>query len=223
MKATLLIPALSVLVPTVAFAQPEESESSTAFDHHVAPADHAFEISVGTGYTQGGGKLGEGMLDLEDVAGPGGSANIELGYRIIPHLTVGAYGSFARYANGDSLTDDVNVLAATAGVQAAWHFRPDRSVDPWVSLGAGWKGLWLDPDQGKATALQGFELARLQVGVDYRISPEVSIAPVIGGGLGMYVAQDSAMTTEYSEIDGKKVNFTGFAGVAGRFDLGGRR
>ena len=31
------------------------------------------------------------------------------------------------------------------------------------------------------------------------------------------------MTSDYNEIQGKKVNFTGFAGIAGRFDLGGRR
>lgn len=222
MKVLNIIPALSLLVPTIAFAQPETTESGARFDHHVTPADRAFEISIGTGYTQGAGELGEGMSDLQDIAGPGGAANLELGYRIIPHLTLGAYGSFARHSSGDSLADDTNVLAATAGIQAAWHFLPDRSIDPWVSLGTGWKAVWLDPDQGKATALQGFELARLQVGVDYRISPEVAISPVIGGGLGMFVAEDSPMTSDYNEIQGKKVNLTGFAGIAGRFDVGGR-
>ncbi len=226
MKTFKFLPALLVptfLVPTVAFAQPETTESGAPFSHHVAPADRAFEVSIGTGYTQGVGELGEGMTDLQDLAGPGGAANLELGYRIIPNLTLGAYGSFARYSKGDSLADDTSVLAASAGIQAAWHVLPDRSVDPWVSLGAGWNALWLDPDQGKATALQGFDLARLQVGVDYRISPEVAISPVIGGALGMFVAEDSTMTSDYNEIQGKKVNFTGFAGIAGRFDLGGRR
>jgi hypothetical protein len=31
------------------------------------------------------------------------------------------------------------------------------------------------------------------------------------------------MTTDLTEIDNKKVNFTGFAGVSGRFDIGGKR
>jgi hypothetical protein len=31
------------------------------------------------------------------------------------------------------------------------------------------------------------------------------------------------MTDGYTEITDKKVNFTGFAGLAGRFDLGGSR
>jgi hypothetical protein len=31
------------------------------------------------------------------------------------------------------------------------------------------------------------------------------------------------MTNDLTEIKDKKVNFTGFAGLSGRFDLGGRR
>jgi hypothetical protein len=220
MKAMHLIPALSLLgVSSLAVAE----DASTSFDHEVAPAKNAFEVGVATGYTQGGGKLGGNMGDLEDVAGPGGAVEVNLGYRIIPELSVGVYGTFSQYAHGDLIDSDTTVLAATAGVQAAWHFRPDRSVDPWISLGTGWKGLWLDPDAGKTTALQGFELARLQIGADYRVSREVAIAPVIGGSLSMFVSEDSPMTTEYTEIDDKQVNFTAFAGVSGRFDLGGSR
>lgn len=223
MKKTLLIPALSLLVPTVALAEPEQIDSPTAVDHYVAPADHAFELAIGAGYTQGAGKLGEGMDDLQDVAGAGAGANLELGYRIIPQLAVGAYGSFAGYSRGDSLADDMSVYTLAAGVQAAWHFRADRSVDPWVSLGAGWKALVLDPNEGEATALQGFDLARVRLGLDYRVSPEVSVSPVIGGSLGMFVAERTPMTSDYNEIEGKKVNFTGFAGLEAKFDLGGRR
>jgi hypothetical protein len=142
---------------------------------------------------------------------------------VIDHLTIGAYGTLAAFDNGDVLADDTNAIGATAGIQAAWHFRPDRSIDPWIRLGTGWKGLWLAPDQGKNTSLQGFELARLQIGVDYRISPEIAIAPVVGGSLGMFVSQDSPMTADYTEISDKQVNFTGFAGLAGTFDLGATR
>jgi hypothetical protein len=46
---------------------------------------------------------------------------------------------------------------------------------------------------------------------------------VIGGSLSMFISQDSPMTTDYDELTNKEVNFTGFAGVSGRFDLGGSR
>jgi len=223
MKAINLVPALSLLVPVAAHAQPESSDTGSYVDHHVAPISNAFEIGVGTGYSQGGGKLGGGMRNLEDLSGPGAAVELDLGYRIIPELSVGVYGTFSKYQHGDAIDSNTDVLGATAGVQAAWHFRPDRSIDPWVSLGTGWKGLWLNPDQGKVTSLQGFELARLQLGVDYRLSQDVAITPVIGGSLGLFVSQDSPMTTDYTEIQDKKANFTGFAGLSGRFDLGGKR
>jgi hypothetical protein len=163
------------------------------------------------------------MGSLEDVSGPGGVVEVDLGYRVLPYLSLGAYGTFSKYEHGDSIDSNTDVLGATAGLQGVVHFRPDTSIDPWVSLGTGWKGLWLDPSSGKTTSLQGLELARLQLGVDYRVSKDVAIAPVIGGSLSMFISQDSAMTTDLTEITDKKVNFTGFAGLAGRFDIGGSR
>lgn len=225
MKTMHLISAISLFAPAVAFAQPqgEAPEDSNAFDHPVAAPSNAFEISVGAGYSQGGGPVGGGMLHLEDLAGAGATVELDLGYRINPTFSIGAYGTFAKYTTGDRIDGHNDVLGATAGIQAAAHLRPDRSVDPWLSLGAGWKGLWLSPDQGKNTSLQGLDLARLQLGVDYRVNKDVSISPVIGGSLGLFVSQDSPMTNGYTEISDKKLNFTGFAGLAGRFDLGGKR
>ena len=152
---------------------------------------------------------------------PGGAVEVDLGYRIIPQLTVGAYGAFSKSQHGDLIDSNTGVLGATAGVQAAWHFRPHVSIDPWVSLGGGWRALWLDPGAGKVTSLQGFDLARLQLGVDYRVTKEIAISPVIGGSVSMFVSQDSPMTTRYTEIADKQVNFTGFVGLSGRFDFGG--
>jgi hypothetical protein len=227
MKAFKLFPALLLLVPTLvpalALAQPESPDTTTGFDHAVPPVSHALEIAIATGYAQGGGKLGGTMGNLEDVAGPGGAIELDLGYRIIPQLSVGAYGTFSKYQHGDGIDSNTDVLGATAGLQAAWHFRPETSIDPWVSLGTGWKALWLNPSSGKVTSLQGLELARLQIGADYRVSKDVAIAPVIGGSLSMFVSQDSPMTDSFTEIHDKKVNLTGFAGLSGRFDLGGSR
>jgi hypothetical protein len=222
MKAMKLFPAVVLMVvPAVAGAQPEPTDA-VGWGHAVAPVpDRTFEIAIATGYAQGGGKLGGDLGSLEDVTGPGGAVEVDLGIRIIPQLTVGLYGTLAKSQHGDRIDSDTSVLGATAGVQAAWHFRPHVSIDPWVSLGGGWRALWLDPDGGKVTSLQGFELARLQLGVDYRVTKEIAIAPVIGGSLSMFVSQDSPMTTGYTEIQDKKVNVTGFVGLSGRFDFGG--
>jgi hypothetical protein len=225
MKAMHLIPIVSLLAPTAALAQPQVDslDDTSGVDHHVAAPANDVEVAVATGYAQSAGPIGGSQQHLEDLTGPGGAVQLEVGYRIIPELSVGAYGSYQQAKHGDQLDSQIDVLGATAGVQAIGHLRPSRSIDPWISLGAGWKGLWLNAVQGKNTSLQGLELARLQIGVDYRVSPEVSIAPVIGGSLGMFLSEDSPMTTDYTEITDKKVGFTGFAGISGRFDLGGKR
>lgn len=216
MKAKKLIPALSLMIPAIAQAQPNES---SGIDRDLAPARNAIEISVGTGYAQGVGETGGDMADLDDLTGPGGALQLEVGYRVIPHLTIGGYGTFSLHDNGDVLADSTDVFGASAGVQAVVHLRPERSVDPWVKLGTGWKGLWLSPASGKNTSLQGLELARLQLGVDYRITPEIAIAPVVGGSLGLFLSQNSPMTADYTELANKEVHFTGFAGLAGTFDI----
>jgi hypothetical protein len=227
MKAMKLVPVVSLLVPALvpalAHAAPEAIEAEGGFDHEVASVKNAFEIGIATGYTQGGGNLGDDMGNLEDISGPGAAVELDLAYRLLPQLSVGVYGTFATYQEGDLIDSSTDVLGATAGIQAAWHFRPDRSIDPWVSVGTGWTGLWLDPSDGKATSLQGLELARLQVGADYRLTENIAIAPVIGGSVSMFLAQDSAMTAELTEIEEKEVNVTAFAGLSGRFDLGGAR
>jgi hypothetical protein len=212
---------LLMIVPGVAGAQPAPADT-VGLGHAVAAVpDRTFEIAIASGYAQGGGKLGGTLGNLEDVAGPGAAVEVDLGYRIIPQLTVGVYGALAKSQHGDRIDSSTDVLGASAGIQAAWHFRPQASIDPWVSLGGGWRALWLNPDAGKVTSLQGFDVARLQLGVDYRVTKEIAIAPVIGGSVSLFVSQDSPMTTSYTEIADKKVNFTGFVGLSGRFDFGG--
>jgi hypothetical protein len=214
----------SLLAGNLAYADDNESPSADgSFDHHVAAPANALEIGVATGYTQGVGPIGGDMQHVEDISKAGGAFELDAMYRINPTFAVGGYGSFAKYASGDQISDQTDVLGATAGIQATAHLRPDRSVDPWVSLGGGWRGLWLSPQSGKNSSLQGLELARLQVGVDYRVTEDVAIAPVIGGSLNLFLSEDSPMTSQYTDITDKKVNFIGFAGLAGRFDLGGKR
>lgn len=216
---------VTALTSSVAFAQPgaDDPNRAAGFDHAVPAIDHAFELAVTPGYTQSTGKIGGDLGDAKDLAGAGGAVEVDLGYRVIPQLAVGAYASIAKYQRGDVFNTGTRTLGVTAGVQAAWHFRPDRSVDPWVSLGTGWKALWIDPTNTKDTSLQGLELARLQLGADYRVSPTAAISPVVGGSMTMFVSQDSPMTDDLTEIHDKKVNWTWFAGMSGRFDFGARR
>jgi hypothetical protein len=197
------------------------TDDLNSLDHQVAAPANAFEIAVAAGYMQGVGPISGGMQHVENISRGGAAFELDAMYRINPTFAVGAYSSLSKYATEINLHTDV--LGATAGIQAVAHLRPEHSMDPWVSLGTGWHGLWQSPDSGKNTSLQGLELARLQLGVDYRVSENVAIAPMIGGSLNFFVAEDSSMSTGYTEIADKRVHFVGFAGIAGRFDVGGRR
>ena len=68
--------------------------------------------------------------------------------------------------------------------------------------------------------MHGIELLRLQLGVDYRISPSVAITPVIGASASVFLVENGPMT-ELSSIADKQLNLYGFTGLLGRFDIGG--
>jgi len=199
-------------------------ESSGQISAPALPAvTRALEIGVAGGYAQGTGDIGDGMGGVGDLSGAGGTGELQLGYRVIPRLTLGVYGSFSGYSKGDDVGTGTEVLGAQAGIRADWHFLPAETLDPWVGLSTGWRGLWLTPDVGKNTSLQGFELARLQVGLDYRITPEVAISPVLGASVSMFVSQDGPGQADYQDIDNPQANVFFFAGLLGRFDVLGDR
>ena len=150
------------------------------------------------------------------------TVEIGLGYRFNPQLSIGAYGGLATYALGSSMDRGSHVLGATAGLQAVWHFQPARSFDPWLGLGAGWKALATSVSDGPDLSVQGIDLARVQDGVDFRISKSVAIAPVIGAAISTFVSERQ-MDGGFTDISEKRLQFTGFLGLAGRFDLGGTR
>jgi len=136
-----------------------DSEMSRGPAHRVAAVDRALEIGIGAGYAQGVGDIAAARPAVQDLSTAGGTVELQLGYRLTPNLTLGAYGTFAQYGRGDSLSAGTDVRAGTGGVFGSWHFMPARSIDPWVSLGSGWRGLWLVPDSVSTTSIQGWEIA----------------------------------------------------------------
>jgi hypothetical protein len=193
---------------------------SGALDRDVAPTRRSLEVAVGAGYTQGVGGAGS-VGSLEDLTGPGGSVELQLGLRASPGWSLGLYSTLARFRRGDESADGTRAYGATAGVQAVWHSRESRSLDPWVSVGAGWRGLWLSPRGGDTISVHGVEVFRLQLGIDYRFTPWLSVAPVIGASASLFLAEDASMDSSLTAIHDNRLNLYGFTGVLGRFDLGG--
>jgi hypothetical protein len=200
-------------------SQEKDEVKPAASTKDLSPATHAVELTIGTGYEQGVGKIASGQPSLTDVGDAGGAVQVGVGYRIIPQLTLGLYGSGAAFGRGDQVDSSASLYSAAAGVQADWHILPGgHELDPWVSLSSGWRGYWINQDTGK-TSVQGMEIAKLQVGLDYRIDQAVSIGPVVGADLSTFFTQSTPGSNGFSNISSPQVNTFVFAGLMGRFDV----
>lgn len=205
-----------LLLAATSVAQAETQTVSAAAE--VAPTT-GLEVSLALNGTEGTGDLAPGM-QFDDVADHGMGLDLGVGYRLTPNLLVGGYATFTGHGTD---RDDTGAVTMAIGAKADWHFRPSSRLDPWVSVGTGIKMMGIevgDRDQ----ALTGLELAKVQVGLDYRISPRFAIGPVIGTSATVYRTQyDDAMSDNARDIDDKSVNWTITAGVLGRFDVFGTR
>jgi len=209
----------SLAVTGVARAQELDRRVPTSKPETLAPAKDAIELTIGTGYAQGFGEIGTNQPKLTDVGQPGGAVQIGVGYRLIPPLALGVYGSGGMFSRADRVDSSTNLYTSTAGVQADWHFLPSQQeIDPWVSLGTGWRGYWMHNNVG-TTSLHGLELAKLQVGVDYRVAQAVAISPVIGADMSMFLTQANPTSGGFTNIASPMVNTFLFGGLMGRFDI----
>jgi len=59
----------------------------------------------------------------------------------------------------------------------------------------------------------------LQVGVDVPVTPAISVSPFIGATATMFLTQELAQESSFSNVHSPNVNVFLNAGVLGRFDL----
>src|SRR5258708_25370814 len=119
----------SLLVAGGAGAQ----QKDTNVDANASPAapkavEHAVELKIDTGYSQGFGNVGAGRPSLTDIGTAGGAVGLGLGYRFTRNLMIGLYGTGAEFARGDQVDGTTNLFSATGGADANWHFLPDREL-----------------------------------------------------------------------------------------------
>jgi hypothetical protein len=220
MRYVMMMSAAIVLSSATAMAQENAADTVERPSVGTAPVN-ALEIGIATGYSQPFGRLsGRQAATLTDTTSAGGAVEFDLGYRLSPHLMVGAYGSGAAYGLGSAVLDGSNIYSAAAGVHANWHFRPFELVDPWVGMGSGWRGLWVRQPDSSVDSSHGFDVVRAQVGVDFRAAPQVRISPLIGTTLTTFLTREAAGSSTWQNVSDPRVSTFLFAGVAGRFDIG---
>jgi outer membrane protein OmpA-like peptidoglycan-associated protein len=213
MKTGIAIPTALIagVIATMSSAALAQESGASYFGGYVPPPRSALELTAGTGYTQGFGQLSRNV-DMQDVAQDGMGLDLAVGYRVDPHWMVGAVGEDQQLTAERAQT----VRGAVAGFQVAYHLAPAQRLDPWVSLGSGYRWLWEVYDANDSTVLtQGLQMARLTLGLDWRLAREVSLGPVIGGDVDTFLVQSG------SAISQPDVSVFVHAGIMGHFDLGG--
>ena len=204
---------LSILVglasPAFADTAPTRLESSST----IPAAVGGIEIALALSAADSNGDIGDGV-DADDLIGSAVQLDVEIGRRITPNMTLGFYSSAQALAQGSR--DGRSVHTGAAGIEADFHLAPDYSLDPWVSIGAGVRAYLVD--DGDYTIGVGAELARLQIGVDFRSDKHFAIGPVFGASASLYGAEKQPMEG-FRELSDKGINWTFTGGIAGRFNL----
>ena len=193
-----LVPALLSIASTIAEADAamDMRARTSPRDTHRGAHVTAVDVLVGIGVIAPG-PVARAMTNPQDLVRP------DLRYHVDPA----------------SLTDWLGALAIDDVVSA-----PDDRAAACVSSVQGlsvWCDAW-EPlthrDDGTSAPLESVELAHAQLGVDYRIARQIKVAPVLAGSVDTFLYQDSP--TDYTELEAKKLNVTGFAGLSGQFDAG---
>jgi hypothetical protein len=214
---------------TAAVAAPalaQEQATTPYFQQSLAAPQNAFELSVAPIYAQPYGDFSKGA-DMREAANSGAGVVVGAGYRLAPRFMVGLTGGYNEFATGSPggpLAVTSRSRAFTAGVEGVFHTRPYDRVDPFFSLGTGWRGMWeLHDGPSNDVFRHGLSLVRAGLGIDFRVSRDVAIAPVVAGDLNVFLWQNNQAGGGTTTIADPRVGLFLNAGVQGRFDLAGER
>lgn len=205
-------------------ASAQEAEMPGYVRQPVRAPRNAFEIGVMPGYTQGFGAIAREAPTVQSITGAGFGASLALGWRATPNWHLGWTGQYQELnADDANLARGTSTRGVLTGVDGTYHFTPFQRVDPWIQAGAGYRMLFVAPEGPNNNVMfHGFELARLTAGIDIRVSEDVAIAPVVGADLNMFLWRNEQGVGNRA-LEGQRVSTFVFAGLQGRFDLGGTR
>lgn len=218
------------------------SLSGTALAQSPPPGQTGLYLGARLGYGIPGGKVGsdgggdntvsgnlsEGFTGMVPLA-------LEVGYRVLPHLSLGAtfqYG-FA-FINKDNAKDcgDCSGHDLSFGANVYLHAAPFTSADPWIGLGVGYESLgWggstneLGSPASVSASLSGLQFLNLQLGLDFAASPQVTLGPYVGVAMGKYDSVSATATFQgqtmsaSADITNTAVHEWFTLGVRGGFNL----
>lgn len=133
----------------------------------------------------------------------------DIGYRVTPHVVLGAYGQYgfgffsedteevcdnldaqAEAAGGSA---SCSIAIARLGLQAQYRFTPEQESSGWLGLGVGyeWMPVSVEADAGgrsveASTTAHGFEFFNLQFGWDFDVARSFRLGPFVAFSLAQY-------------------------------------
>jgi len=156
------------------------------------PDDGGFAVGVRAAWT-----LPFGDLNSTDTVGSQIAAQVpiwlELGWRFNKNIFAGVYGQYAfGFSNNCPIGNTCSTNGFRLGVEGIYNFAPDAGLQPWAGLGIGYE--WLNTNRaGQDYGYKGWELAHLELGIDYAGSKQFSIGPFASiTVLGKYTSQSSS-------------------------------
>jgi hypothetical protein len=164
--------------------------TATALVALLAPAAAGAQLDLGVrvGWAVPAGHAFSGG-DLAGLVNGALPVQIDVGYRLSPALSVGAFASYALGRIDAHVVADAGVdhgaTVLRAGLRASYALeRLSPVVVPWAGLGAGYERMRLD--LGTTYTYLGWELVTLEAGADWKVRSSFRIGPVFAWSLGGY-------------------------------------
>lgn len=184
---------------------------------------NALEIGVSAGYTQGFGNLEAGE-SVRDTANAGAGFGLNIDHRVVPSFSYGLDGTFQQFDVNDRVGGGTDVRGMTVGAHGTFHLAPYQRIDPTITLGTGYRMLWQAPEGDNNNILtHGIQLAKLNLGLDIRVSDSVALGPMGGADLNLFMWRNPEGSAGNARVEDTGVSTFVYAGVQGRFDVGGQR
>ena len=182
--------------------------ASPALASEPPQAARGFQADLRLGYARPmGGLQAPAALRLTNLFDSEQPLTLDAGWRFGDNWFLGAYGTIAGGKSGSTFEDlcavsNCRAMSYRFGAELLVFILPDQRVDPWLGVGVGYdlSSLAIGRPQGSiSVGARGFELPRLQAGVDYRFSKYLGFGPYLDFAVGEYT--DSTVKTDHYSSD----------------------
>ena len=205
-RSRLFVPAVALLLVSSRVARADDAPPRVA----------AFEL---TGHVAYVGAVPLASEARDAAPGSGLSFATAAGFRWAPEWSALLGLDYSLGFPAPGMPADSLARSKTLEARGVYLVGAGAPVDPWVSIGVGFRLLWQSsPDDATRRADEGVEPAIVMFGVDLRVSPNVAIGPFAGAALTVFTAHTREGDVARASPDPATAVFFD-AGLQLRFDV----